>query len=58
MNDSRLTLLVGSNEFWSFLERDLRQAQEQIFVQTLSFEGDKVGQRLADHLVAFIIEGF
>jgi cardiolipin synthase len=52
MQNSRLKLLVGAEEFWTSLERDISLAQEQIFIQTLSFEGDQVGQRLAHYLLS------
>ncbi len=42
-----MKLLVDSAEFWQQLQKDIRQANQSIFVQTLSFEGDSVGLGLA-----------
>jgi cardiolipin synthase len=39
-------LLVDGPEFWARLQQDLEQAQEQAYVQTFSFEGDRVGRAL------------
>ena len=43
-------LLVGSEEFLTALEADTAAARERVWLQTLSFEGDTAGQRLAQLL--------
>jgi cardiolipin synthase A/B len=48
----KIDLLVDFEAFWTALERDLQSAQDHAFVQTFSFEGDSVGRRLADTLIA------
>jgi len=48
----RIELLVDSQEFWSRLEVDLAQARRSAYLQTFSFEGDRVGLRLARRLRA------
>lgn len=45
-----MTLCLGGGEFWEKLERDIRDARDYVYVQTLSFEGDQSGQGLADAL--------
>lgn len=47
-----IQLQVDSGEFWSSLQQDIAQAQDYIFVQTLSLEGDRAGQGLATALLA------
>jgi cardiolipin synthase len=47
-----MKLLIDSPAFMAQLERDLGQATRSICVQTMSFEGDAVGRRLADLLLA------
>lgn len=42
----KVELLVGSREFWDRLKTDLEEAEESAYVQTLSFEGDRVGSAL------------
>lgn len=61
----RLSLLVDATEFWSSLEQDILASKESVWLQTLSFEGDAVGQRLADLLlglhgveVRLLVDGF
>jgi len=41
-------LLVGSKNFWTSLDNDIRQAQDSVLVQTLSFEGDSTGMGLSE----------
>lgn len=43
----KIEILVDSNEVWRRLEPDIRSAEHHIHIQTLSFEGDKVGKRLS-----------
>ncbi|MEX2178002.1 MAG: phosphatidylserine/phosphatidylglycerophosphate/cardiolipin synthase family protein [Gemmatimonadaceae bacterium] len=45
-----MKLLVDSDEFWSVLSADIRSAQDAVYIQTLSFEGDRVGTALVDAL--------
>ena len=40
------SLLVDSEEFWSSLQKDIRTAKENVYLQTLSFEADRVGLAL------------
>jgi cardiolipin synthase len=44
-------LLVDFDAFWKALACDLSAAREYAFVQTFSFEGDRVGQLLANALI-------
>jgi len=46
------TLLIDGEEFWAALEEDIAQARDRIYVQTLSFEGDSVGKKLAAAMLA------
>jgi cardiolipin synthase len=39
-------LLVGSGEFWNRLTDDLENASQRTYLQTFSFEGDRVGTAL------------
>lgn len=48
----KIDLLVDFEAFWTALARDLHVAKDHAFVQTFSFEGDRVGQKLADTLIA------
>lgn len=47
-----IQLQVDSEEFWTSLAADIAQAQDYIYVQTLSFEGDRAGTGLAKALLA------
>ncbi len=47
----RLELLVDAPAFVERLERDLAEARQRVFVQTMSFEGDLAGSLLARALV-------
>jgi len=47
-----IELLIDSDAFITRLEDDIANAREQIFIQTMSFEGDAAGKRLADALKA------
>jgi cardiolipin synthase len=44
-------LLVDSDRFWNRLKEDIASARQNIYVQTLSFEGDRVGRDLANELL-------
>jgi cardiolipin synthase len=48
----KITLLVDSDEFWQRLKADIAAAKDTIYMQTLSFEGDRVGQLLSDALLS------
>lgn len=45
-------ILVDAEAFWASLKADILSAQEQVYIQTLSFEGDRVGQNLGEALLA------
>mgnify|MGYP001278535012 FL=1 len=42
----RVELLVDASEFWARLQDDLRRAERSAYVQTFTFEGDRVGVAL------------
>ena len=46
--EMKIEILIDSDELWPRLESDIRLAKHQIYIQTLSFEGDKVGRRLSN----------
>ena len=44
-----IQLKVDSTEFWTSLKQDIAEAQDYVYVQTLSFEGELIysrGQRI------------
>lgn len=43
----RIELLVGADEFWQRMRDDLGEARHSAYIQTFTFEGDRVGTRLA-----------
>ena len=45
--ETAIELLVDSNEFMERLESDLASARDHVYIQTMSFEGDTAGKRLA-----------
>ncbi len=47
-----IDLLVDSAAFWERLKSDIAGASKRIYVQTLSFEGDRAGRMLADSMTA------
>lgn len=47
-----IELLVDFKEFWPKLRSDLEMARQSVLVQTFAFEGDSVGQNLAEALLA------
>jgi cardiolipin synthase A/B len=47
-----IELLVDFKEFWPRLRADLQMARQSVFVQTFAFEGDSVGQELAEALLS------
>lgn len=50
MSGAKIELLVGSDAFFSRLQSDIGQARSSVFVQTFTFEGDRVGWALTDAL--------
>jgi cardiolipin synthase len=48
----RFQLLVDFDSFWASLSRDIHEASRYAFVQTFSFEGDRIGKMLAESLSA------
>ena len=42
-----MQILVDADGFWPVLQSDIRSAKERVYIQTLSFEGDSAGKRLA-----------
>ena len=49
---SRIKIQIDADEFWPSLQNDIRSAKDYVYLQTLSFEGDKVGHALAKELSA------
>ena len=47
----KIQILVDFDAFWTSLARDISEADEQVLVQTFSFEGDRVGRVLADAMI-------
>ena len=50
-DDVRMTILVDSQAFWKALKTDLAGAREYAYIQTYSFEGDRVGTALTEELL-------
>jgi len=46
-----IELLVDFKEFWPKLRADLQMARQSVLIQTFAFEGDSVGQDLAEELL-------
>ena len=44
-------LLVDADSFWDRLQADIASARKRIYIQTLSFEGDRVGKKLTDQIL-------
>lgn len=60
-----IELLVGASDFWSRLKSDLSRTSKSAYVQTMSFEGDRVGTALGralekcpGHDRRLLIDGF
>ncbi|GAB4538262.1 MAG: hypothetical protein Tsb0014_27770 [Pleurocapsa sp.] len=49
-----IRLKVDSTEFWESLKQDIAEAKDYVFVQTLSFEGDKAGKGLSEALLSSV----
>ena len=47
-----MQLLIDSDEFWSTLQKDIRESRDYVYIQTLSFEGDRAGKMLSDELLS------
>ncbi len=52
VNSTTYTLLIDAEKFWQRLEADIQAAQKRVYIQTLSFEGDRVGRMLSDRVMA------
>ena len=48
----KIEILVDSDSFWSRLQKDIASAEKNVYIQTLSFEGDSTGQMLADRMIS------
>ena len=48
----RFSLCVDGEEFQAAVTQDIRGARERVYVQTLSFEGDRAGQSLSDSILS------
>lgn len=48
---TQITIQVDAEEFWPSLQNDIRSAQDYVYLQTMSFEGDSVGEALAGELI-------
>jgi cardiolipin synthase len=48
----KFTLLIDAQAFWENLKRDIVASRRNVFIQTLSFEGDVVGWKLAKLLLS------
>ncbi|MDH3272286.1 MAG: phosphatidylserine/phosphatidylglycerophosphate/cardiolipin synthase family protein [Gemmatimonadota bacterium] len=46
----KIELLVDSAEFWARLQDDVRRCRQRVYLQTMSFEGDRVGVALGEAL--------
>lgn len=46
----KIEITIDGDEFWTRLVQDIRAARDSVRIQTLSFEGDRVGTALADLL--------
>ena len=46
-----IEVLVGAKEFWGSLESDIARAKQQVYIQTMTFEGDSVGKKLSASLL-------
>jgi cardiolipin synthase len=42
-----MNLLVDSDEFWEYLQKDLSASKQSVWIQTFSLEGDWVGKALS-----------
>jgi cardiolipin synthase len=47
----KIQILVDFEAFWTSLSCDIRAADKNVFVETFSFEGDRVGRLLADTMI-------
>ncbi len=51
-DDPRVTILVDSPAIWRAIQADLAEARDSAYIQTFSFEGDRVGTDLSNALLA------
>lgn len=49
---TRIRLQIDASEFWPSLQRDIREAKEYVYIQSMSLEADSVGKALAAELIA------
>lgn len=49
-----MRVLVDSEEFWRHFREDLLAAEEEVFIQTFSFECDRVGEMLSEILLSLL----
>jgi cardiolipin synthase len=49
---TRIQLQIDASEFWPSLQRDIQEAKDYVYIQSMSFEGDRVGKALAAALTA------
>jgi len=47
----KVRVLVDFEAFWASLAEDVRAAERSVLVETFSFEGDRIGLRLADAML-------
>jgi cardiolipin synthase len=47
----RIQILVDANQFWASLQDDIRTATQYVYIESLSFEGDKVGNAVSHAMV-------
>ena len=50
--EARVSILVDSTAFWEALRADLAGARDHAYLQTYSFEGDRVGTALTEELLS------
>ena len=50
--EARVSILVDSTDFWEALRADLAGARDHAYLQTYSFEGDRVGTALTEELLS------
>ena len=49
---TKFELLVGADVFWRRALEDMRQARRRLYVQAMTFEGDRAGQGVASAILA------
>ena len=46
----KIDILVDSDEFFEMLKNDIQNAKKSIYIQSMTFEADKAGEKLCDLL--------